>query len=180
MIPQKIFKGKVGIFLLFLNIWIKGKRLLFWCSREAAKVVKIDLYILTQNKILPFWNHPLPRIPNSSSSVTFFLCAMDLGNRVSYHRSAGVKTTERILKMKFKKKSLTHYPIIALLRGSHGLSPRRAWRTLSSRPEGPKAGPRGRNLEVGARRAPRLLLLHIPTWWEAIIIITILIVTGTK
>ena len=52
-----------------------------------------------------------------------------------------------------------HYPIIALLRGSHGLSARRAWRTLSSRPEGPKAGPKGRNLEVGARRAPRLLYL---------------------
>ena len=28
----------------------------------------------------------------------------------------------------------------------------------SSRPEGPKAGPKGRNLEVGARRAPRLLV----------------------
>ena len=52
--------------------------------------------------------------------------------------------------------SLTHYPIIAPLRGSHGLSARRAWRTLSSRPKGPKAGPKGRNLEVGAQRAPRL------------------------
>ena len=31
--------------------------------------------------------------------------------------------------------SLTHYPIIAPLRGSHGLSARRAWRTLSSRPK---------------------------------------------
>ena len=43
------------------------------------------------------------------------------------------------------------------MRGSHGLSARRAQRTMSSRPEGPKAGPKGRNLEVGARRAPRLL-----------------------
>ena len=33
-------------------------------------------------------------------------------------------------------------------RGSHGLSARRAWRTKSSRPEGPKAGPKGRQLEV--------------------------------
>ena len=38
------------------------------------------------------------------------------------------------------------------MRGSHGLSARR---TLSSRPEGPKAGPKGRSLEVGARMAPR-------------------------
>ena len=36
---------------------------------------------------------------------------------------------------------LTHYPIIAPLRGSHGLSARRARRTMSSRPEGPKTGP---------------------------------------
>merc|ERR1719209_1379070 len=42
-----------------------------------------------------------------------------------------------------------------------GLSARRARRTKSSRPEGPKAGPKGRYLEVGARRAPRLLVLHI-------------------
>ena len=34
----------------------------------------------------------------------------------------------------------------------------RARRTKSSRPEGPKAGPKGRYLEVGARRAPRLLV----------------------
>ena len=39
-----------------------------------------------------------------------------------------------------------------------GLSARRARRTKSSRPEGPKAGPKGRYLEVGARRAPRLLV----------------------
>ena len=42
-----------------------------------------------------------------------------------------------------------------------GLSARRARRTKSSRPEGPKAGPKGRYLEVGARRAPRLLLRYI-------------------
>ena len=42
-----------------------------------------------------------------------------------------------------------------------GLSARRARRTKSSRPEGPKAGPKGRYLEVGARRAPRLLVIHI-------------------
>ena len=43
-------------------------------------------------------------------------------------------------------------------RGSHGLSARRAWRTKSSRPKGPKAGPKGRQLEVGPRRGPRLLV----------------------
>ena len=48
-----------------------------------------------------------------------------------------------------------HYPIIALMHGSHGLSARRAWRTLSSKP---KVGPKGRSLEVGARKAPRLLV----------------------
>ena len=42
--------------------------------------------------------------------------------------------------------------------GSHGLSARRAWRTKSSRPEGPKDGPKGRQLEVGPRRGPRLLV----------------------
>ena len=47
------------------------------------------------------------------------------------------------------------------LRGSHGLSARRARRTKSSRPEGPKAGPKGRKLEVGPRRGPRLLVLYI-------------------
>ena len=57
-----------------------------------------------------------------------------------------------------------HYPINALMHGSHGLSARRAWRTLSSRPEGPKAGPKGLSLEVGARRAPRLLVVHI-SWF---------------
>ena len=37
---------------------------------------------------------PTSRIPDSSSSsVTKTACAMDLGNRASYHRSAGVKTT---------------------------------------------------------------------------------------
>ena len=69
------------------------------------------------------------------------------------------KKIEKKISQKSKKKSLTHYPIIALLRGSHGLSARRALRTLSSRPEGPKAGPKGRSLEVGARRAPRLLVI---------------------
>ena len=53
------------------------------------------------------------------------------------------------------------YPIIAPSRGSHGLCARRARRTKSSRPEGPKAGPKGHKLEVGARRAPRLLVRYI-------------------
>ena len=38
-----------------------------------------------------------------------------------------------------KTQSLMHYYIIALMRGSHGLSARRARRTKSRRPEGPKA-----------------------------------------
>ena len=41
--------------------------------------------------------------------------------------------------------SLLHYPIIAPLRGSHGLSARRAWSTKSR-------VPKGLHLEVGARR----------------------------
>ena len=45
--------------------------------------------------------------------------------------------------------------------GSHDLSARRARRTKSSRPEGLKAGPKGRKLEVRARRAPRLLVRNI-------------------
>ena len=44
------------------------------------------------------------------------------------------------------------------MRGSHGLSARRARRTKSRRPEGPKGGPKDRRLEVGARRAPKLLV----------------------
>ena len=54
-----------------------------------------------------------------------------------------------------------HYPIIAPLRGSHGLSARRARRTKSSRPKWPKAGPKGRKLEVGPRRGPTPLVPHI-------------------
>ena len=49
----------------------------------------------------------------------------------------------------------------ALLRGSHSLSARRVWRTLSSKPEGPKAGPKDCNLEVEARRASRPLVMYI-------------------
>ena len=33
-------------------------------------------------------------------------------------------------------------------------------RTKSSRPQGPKVGPKGRKLEVGAQRAPRLQDLY--------------------
>ena len=49
-----------------------------------------------------------------------------------------------------------------------GLSARRARRTKSSRPEGPKAGPKGHYLEVGAGRAPRLL---VSTYLYQIVII---------
>ena len=46
----------------------------------------------------------------------------------------------------YRKEKKRKNPIIALLHGSHGLSGRRAWRTLSSRPEGPQPrslGPEG-------------------------------------
>ena len=46
----------------------------------------------------------------------------------------------------------------ATVRGSHGLSARRARRTKSRRPEGLKGGPKGHRLEVGARRASKLLV----------------------
>ena len=45
------------------------------------------------------------------------------------------------------------------LHGSHSLSARRARRTNSSRPEGPKANPKGHQLEDGARRASKLLVI---------------------
>ena len=41
------------------------------------------------------------------------------------------------------------------------MSARMAWRTKSSKPEGPKASQKGHKLEVGAQRAPRLLVPHI-------------------
>ena len=44
------------------------------------------------------------------------------------------------------------------MRGSHGLSARRARRTKSKMPEGQKAGPKCCQLKVRAQRAPRLLV----------------------
>ena len=44
--------------------------------------------------------------------------------------------------------------VMSCWRGSHGLSARRARRTKSR-------GPKGLQLEVGAQRAPRLLVIHI-------------------
>ena len=46
----------------------------------------------------------------------------------------------------------------ASVRGSHGLSARRVRRTKL------KAGQKGRQLEVGAQRAPRLLVTYIFVW----------------
>ena len=61
-------------------------------STDAA-----DLFRRTGGRSAPASTHivhPLTRIPNSSSVLCHvFSCAMDLGNRASYHRSAGVKTT---------------------------------------------------------------------------------------
>ena len=48
----------------------------------------------------------------------------------------------------------------ATVRGSHGLSAERVRRTKSKRPEEPKGGPKGHRLEVGARRAPKLLVTY--------------------
>ena len=77
-------------------------------------------------------------------------------------REKNKKTNEKMEKNEKRKKILSqkkspmHYAIIALMHGSHGLSARRAWRTKSR-------GPKGRQLEVGARRAPRLLvLIYVP------------------
>ena len=50
----------------------------------------------------------------------------------------GILQNSSALVERQKKTSLMQYPIIALMRGSHSLSARRAWRTLSSRPEGPQ------------------------------------------
>ena len=65
--------------LKIIYIGINAQNDIYWHKCTKSEKVATD--------------HPLPRIPNSSSSVTFFSCAMDLGNRESYHRSAGVKTT---------------------------------------------------------------------------------------
>ena len=74
------------------------------------------------------------------------------------------KTTQKCVVLRFVSLSIWMWMKVLLLKsdslmcGSHGLSARRAWRTLSSRPEGPKGGPKGRKLEVGPRRGPRLLV----------------------
>ena len=47
------------------------------------------------------------------------------------------------------------------VRGSHSLNARRAWRTKSRMPKGQKAGPKGHQLEVGARGAPKFLVRDI-------------------
>ena len=63
-----------------------------------------------------------------------------------------------------------HYPMTTSLRGSHGLSARRARRTKSR-------GPEGLQLEVGARRAPKLLVYiylsmsYMASSWTAIAIL---------
>ena len=54
----------------------------------------------------------------------------------------------------FWKLKLLYFSHRPNLRGSHGLSARRAWRTKSR-------GPKGLQLEVGAWRAPRLLVMII-------------------
>ena len=65
--------------------------------------------------------------------------------------------------LKFKKCPIFTGPDLKGARRT-GLSAQRARRTKSSRPEGPKAGPKGRHLEVGARRAPRLLVFYNWSW----------------
>ena len=74
--------------------------------------------------------HPTTRIPNSSSSSS---CSSQKQS------SANISETE----------SAIIDPLV-----SYGLSAQRAWSTLSSRPEGLKAGPKGLNLEVGPWRGP--------------------------
>ena len=109
-------------------------------------------------------HHQTPRIPNSYyyySSVTKSVKWRYLGNQAWYHRSAGVKTTgEKNLNKKIKEKN-SQWPIFKkcpiftgsdLKRARHTvLSAQRARRTKSR-------GPKGLQQEVGARRAPRLLV----------------------
>ena len=98
---------------------------------------------LSERPNIQLLEHPIPPL-SSTPSVTKTVCAMDLGNRASYHRSAGVKTTGKILSIKnILKKSL----IIALLRGPKSVKDfiKQAQRA-QSRPEGPQ---------------PRLLVCYI-------------------
>ena len=53
-----------------------------------------------------------------------------------------------------------HYPIIALMRGSHGLSARRAWRTLSSRPEGPQSRAEGPQPRSRGPESPKTSIIN--------------------
>ena len=73
-----------------------------------------------------------------------------MGSEKIYWRSAGVKTTRFLRAFQIvKKKWVGWVGWVGYLRGSRGLSARRS--------EGQSRGPRGPQIEVSARRVPRLL-----------------------
>ena len=82
---------------LCLNVLILRHNLLFTNIDLFANILSLLIKkILKTRKLMPI--QLLTRIPNSSSVLLLLLChvfscAMDLGNRKSYLRSAGVKTT---------------------------------------------------------------------------------------
>ena len=88
--------------------------------------------------------HPIPRPPIRVARARHKNCHMAI--------SRELRVVSQIRWCQNDWISLMHYPIIEPLRGSHGRSARRAWRTLSGKPEGPlpkKSGPGG---------TPRLLV----------------------
>ena len=97
--------------------------------------------------------YPTTRISNSSSSQRTAMAVSREPRGVSGTRSAGVKTF-------FIWNWISHY----LMQRCVGHA---AW--VPNGHEGQsQAGPKGRQLEVGAQRAPRLLVIHIGSWttWQ--------------
>ena len=63
-------------------------------------------------------------------------------NEKKWKKMQKMKKKWKIMKKREKNEVLAHVMVLACdgwRRGSHGLSARRAWRTKSSRPEGPPA-----------------------------------------
>ena len=83
----------------------------------------------------------------------FQICPGKFSDLSGRRRRRTTTTTRRRRRMKMPR---TNMWSDASVRGSHGLSGRRADKVKM--PEGQKAGPKGRQLEVGAQRAPRLLV----------------------
>ena len=74
------------------------------CCTSVCSCHKRHSFVHLKNIWIHFLEYPIP--PPLSSVRHIFSCAMDLGNRESYHRSAGVKTTRKkiiIIKKKQQK-----------------------------------------------------------------------------